>query len=232
MLASRQLFRLTRFTGSRSTVNRMFQSSPRALNEKDQDQKSADQDAQQQEQTQEEKPTQDAPQEEAKKELTPEEQIQAEVKQLEQEVAQRKSEFLNTIAEVENLRKQTRREVDNVKSQQITNFAKSLLLFNDSLEELVQKANPETEDPAKELKKIYESVKSTRKYLDNAFEAQGIVEYNPEGAFDPKRHNALFVIPYFEGAPAGHIGQVVNSGYLIKDRILRSANVGVFAKKP
>merc|ERR1712137_152726 len=191
---------------------------------------------QQQEQAksaQEEKPTTDqAPKEEPKKELTPEEQIQEEVKQLTEQVSQHKSRFLRTIAEVENLRKQTRREVENSKSQQMTSFAKSLLLFNDTLQELVNEANPEAQDPAKELKSLYDKVKNARKYLDNAFESQGIVEYKPEGAFDPKRHSAMFMIPYFEGAPVGHIGQVVNSGYMIKDRVLRSANVGVFAKKP
>ena len=78
-----------------------------------------------------------------------------------------------------------------------------------------------------QLKSIYEGVEATERELLRAFEKNGIVKIDPIGQkFDPNLHEVIFEIPSAD-KEAGTVLQVVELGYLIHERLLRPARVGV-----
>lgn len=179
--------------------------------------------------TQEQKQTQDQDNGASKKiaELT--EQINT----LQKSSAEFKDRYIRAIAEVENIRKIAHRDVDDAKKYGVADFAKSLLDVNDNLKRAIDNTDPEIGDAKEQLHTLLEGIKMTRLDLIKAFEKVGIAEYDPIGQpFDPSQQNALFRIAWTEGAEPNTVGQVINTGYTIKTRILRPAKVGVIGPKP
>lgn len=237
MLTSRCIWRTMGISTRSAILNsnkRTFRSTPFNMNgdQADQTKEQGEQTKQQGEETKNENNTTQK-KEEPKKEQSNEEKLLAEIKKTEKELAECKEKYITTIAEVENARKDTHRKVAEGKKDSNVNFAKSLGPFYDQLDKTIKLVKETREDPEEELKDVYNNVKESKTLLEKTFKDFGIVEYDPDGLlFDPKRHSALFQIPYFPGAPVSHVGQVINTGYTIKTRILRTANVGVFAQPP
>lgn len=146
---------------------------------------------------------------------------------LEAELAETKDRLLRQAAEMENLRRRTEREKEDMAKFAITNFARDIVTIDDNLTRTLS-AVPEgavDEDPA--LKSLVEGVEMTGRELANALERHGIQRIDPKGdIFDPNLHQALFEIPNPE-VPAGTILEVVAPGFMIEARILRPAMVGV-----
>lgn len=143
---------------------------------------------------------------------------------------------LRSYAEMENVIERTKREAGNSKKFAIQNFAKSLLDVADNLGRAssVVKVSFAKIDPSKDsigavplIKTMLEGVEMTEKQLAEIFRKFGVEKFDPlNEQFDPNRHHALFQIPD-ASKPSGTVAAVLKPGYMLHDRILRPAEVGV-----
>ena len=148
----------------------------------------------------------------------------------EQEIADLKDKLLRALADVENTRRQKEREVDEARRYALTRFARDLLDVADNLRRaLAVPAAAAENNPA--LKNLLTGVEMTERSLLSAFERHQIKRIEPAigDKLDPNRHQAMFEVPRTDAAP-GTIAEVVQAGYLIADRLLRPAMVGVAAR--
>jgi molecular chaperone GrpE len=146
------------------------------------------------------------------------------------ELAELKDAYVRTLAESENVRKRAAKEIKEKQEYAIQKFAKDLLPTADVLT-LALDAVPESQRGElatdKNLKNLYIGVDMTRKSLIKTFSEYGIVGYHPMGhKFDFNLHTAIFQSP-MKDMESGTIFHVDKIGYKIKDRVLRSAQVGV-----
>jgi molecular chaperone GrpE len=147
---------------------------------------------------------------------------------LEREHAEMKDRLLRALAEMENLRRRTEREVADSRLYSVTSFARDLLVVADNMRRALEAVTPElrasTQSAAKAL---VDGVELTERELLKALEKNGVRQFTPLGEkFDPNLHQAMFEVPDAT-VPAGSVVQVVQPGYMIGDRILRPALVGV-----
>jgi molecular chaperone GrpE len=135
---------------------------------------------------------------------------------------------LRTLAEMENLRKRTAREVADARTYGITGFARDVLGIADNLQRALDAVPAETRESADPmLKALIEGVELTERSLLNALEKNGVKKFDPSGEkFDPNFQQAMYEVPD-ASVPAGTVVQVVQAGYMIGDRVLRPALVGV-----
>jgi molecular chaperone GrpE len=160
--------------------------------------------------------------------VMPDEPEQGSVEMLTREVAESRDKMLRTLAEMENLRKRTSREVADARTYGITGFARDVLEIADNLQRALDAVPSEARaaaDPG--LKALIEGVELTERSLLNALEKHGVRKLDPVGEkFDPNFHQAMFEVPD-ASVPAGTVVQVVQAGYLIGERVLRPALVAV-----
>lgn len=144
---------------------------------------------------------------------------------LQSEIAALKDQVLRARAETENVRRRADRDRSEASAYAVTGFARDLLNVGDNLRRALD-AMPE--DVAADMKAFVEGVEMTERELLNIMERHGITKVNPEVGekFDHKFHQAMFEVPTEDHVP-GSIMQVVAPGYVIKDRLLRPAMVGV-----
>jgi molecular chaperone GrpE len=135
---------------------------------------------------------------------------------------------LRTLAEMENLRKRTAREVADARTYGITGFARDVLGIADNLQRALDAVPAETRESADPmLKALIEGVELTERSLLNALEKNGVKKFDPTGEkFDPNFQQAMYEVPD-ASVPAGTVVQVVQAGYMIGERVLRPALVGV-----
>lgn len=144
------------------------------------------------------------------------------------EIEELKDQRLRMAAEMENLRRRTARDVKDAKSYAISGFARDMLQVSDNLERALA-AVPEQADDATDngLKTLIEGVELTGKAMLSALERHGVRKLEPKGQkFDPNFHQAMFEVPNTE-VPNNTVIEVVQPGYVIADRMLRPAMVGV-----
>lgn len=144
---------------------------------------------------------------------------------LQEEVAALKDQLLRARAETENVRRRADRDRQDASAYAVTGFARDMLSVSDNLRRALD-AMPD--DVADEMKAFVEGVEMTERELLNTMERYGIKKVEPEVGekFDHKFHQAMFEVPTADHAP-GSVMQVVATGYVIKDRLLRPAMVGV-----
>ncbi|KAK8962204.1 hypothetical protein KSP40_PGU015220 [Platanthera guangdongensis] len=156
------------------------------------------------------------------------------------EIEKLQDKVLRTYADMENVLERTKREVENSKKYGIQNFAKSLLDVADNLGRASNavKENFSKVDQSSDslgvslLKSLLEGVEMTEKQLAEVFRKFVIEKYDPlNEKFDPNRHNAVFEIPDSSKSP-GTIAAVLKPGYMLHDRVLRPAEVGVTKSPP
>lgn len=139
-----------------------------------------------------------------------------------------KDRTLRTLAEMENLRRRTEREVADARTYAVTNFARDLLNSADNVRRAIESV-PEAErkEAAGAFKGLLDGIELTERDLLKTLERHGVKLIEPQGQrFDPNRHQAMFEVPNPD-VPAGTVVQVMQSGYVIGDRVLRPALVGV-----
>jgi molecular chaperone GrpE len=160
--------------------------------------------------------------------IMPDDPDPASVEALSKEVAEARDKMLRTLAEMENLRQRTRREVSDAKTYGITGFARDVLEIADNLQRALDAVPAEARaaaDPG--LKSLIEGVELTERSLLNALEKNGVKKFDPSGEkFDPNFQQAMYEVPD-PSVPAGTVVQVVQAGYMIGERVLRPALVGV-----
>ena len=150
------------------------------------------------------------------------------VEALNAENATLKDRVLRVLAEMENLRRRTEREVADAKTYGVSSFARDMLNVGDNLsralESLPETARAEAGDV---LKSFIDGVELTARDLATALGRHGVKKLEPQGEkFDPNFHQAIFETPD-ETLPSGTVTKVVQSGWTIGDRVLRPAMVGV-----
>lgn len=145
-----------------------------------------------------------------------------------QEAASLKDKLLRTLADMENLRRRTEREVADARSYGIASFARDILGVADNFRRALDAVAPEARATADAgIKALIEGVELTERELLKALEKNGIRKIEPQGEkFDPNIHQAMYEVPD-ASVPAGSVVQVVQPGYLIGERVLRPAMVGV-----
>jgi molecular chaperone GrpE len=142
--------------------------------------------------------------------------------------AELKDKLLRTLAEMENLRKRTAREVTDSRLYGASSFARDMLAVGDNMRRALDAVSPELRASAEPgVKALIEGVELTERELLKALEKNGVRQFTPRGEkFDPNFHQAMFEVPN-ASVPAGSIVEVVQPGYMIGDRVLRPAMVGV-----
>jgi molecular chaperone GrpE len=160
--------------------------------------------------------------------IMPDDPEEGSVEALTKEAAEARDKMLRTLAEMENLRKRTSREVADARIYGITGFARDILDIADNLQRALDAVPAEmkaTADPA--LKAFIEGVELTERSLLNTLEKNGVKKFDPSGEkFNPNFQQAMYEVPD-TSVPSGTVVQVVQAGFMIGERVLRPALVGV-----
>jgi len=142
--------------------------------------------------------------------------------QYEAKIAELNDKMLRVAADAQNVKRRAEIDVTNAKTYSIESFAKDLVSV---LENLYRAAD--TIPAEEQFQNIKEGVEMTKKELLRAFERQQIRRIDPKGeAFDHNYHQAISQVPAPDVAP-GTVVDVVQAGYVLKDRLLRPAMVVV-----
>jgi molecular chaperone GrpE len=147
---------------------------------------------------------------------------------LEAEKLDLKDKLLRTLADMENLRRRTEREVADARAYAVTNFARDMLNVADNVRRAMENVPADALQAADgAFKSFIEGIDLTERDLLKTLERHGVKKLDPQGQkFDPNLHQAMFEVPNPD-VPNGTVIQVVQSGYVIGDRVLRPALVGV-----
>jgi len=160
--------------------------------------------------------------------IMPDDPEEGSVELLVKEATEARDKMLRTLAEMENLRKRTAKEVADARAYGITGFARDILDIADNLQralDAIPAEAKETADPG--IKAFIEGVELTERSLLNTLEKNGVKKFDPSGEkFDPNFQQAMYEVPD-PSVPSGTVVQVVQAGFMIGERVLRPALVGV-----
>ena len=162
-------------------------------------------------------------------EMVPAEQVTAAL----EAAAEFKDKLLRTLAEMENLRKRTEREVADARAYGVTGFAHDVLAVADNMHRALETLGPELRAQADaKLTALIEGIELTERELMKVLEKNGVTKFSPQGEkFDPNVHQAMYEVQDSD-VPAGHVAQVIQAGYMLGDRVLRPALVAVVKAAP
>ncbi len=152
---------------------------------------------------------------------------------LEAEKAELKDKLLRTLADMENLRRRTEREISDAKAYAVTGFARDMLSVADNLRRALESLGADAAQAADAATKaMIEGVELTERELVKTLDKHGVKKLDPLGQkFDPNMHQAMFEAPDPAHAK-GHVVAVIQTGYAINGRVLRPALVGVSSGAP
>lgn len=144
------------------------------------------------------------------------------------EVAEWQDRYIRLAAEMENLRRRTQKEVQDARSYSVSSFARDVLSVVDNLQRTLKALPPEEEMKENTIfKSFVQGVEMTEREMLSTLEKHGVKSIDPKGEkFDPHFHQAIFESPN-ESFPDNHVQEVIQIGFIIGDRILRPALVGV-----
>jgi molecular chaperone GrpE len=150
------------------------------------------------------------------------------IEALTKESADYKDKLLRTLADMENLRRRTDREVADSRTYGISNFARDIVAVADNMDRALGALDKGLRDNADAATKaLLDGVELTERELLKVLEKHGVKKFEPLGEkFDPNLHQAMFELPD-PSKPAGTVAQVVQPGYMIGERVLRPAMVAV-----
>lgn len=150
-----------------------------------------------------------------------------------QEAADFKDKLLRALAEMENLRKRTEREVADSRLYGISSFARDILTVADNMHRALGALDVKLREQADaSVKALLDGVELTERELMKVLEKHGVKRIDPLGQkFDPNFHQAMYEQPD-ASAPPGTIVQVMQAGYTIGDRVLRPALVAIAKAAP
>lgn len=148
------------------------------------------------------------------------------IESLQADLDKMKDQWLRALADAENNRKRAAKEREDTQKFAVTNFARELLSVADNLRRALENC-PQTPDLPEPVKALITGVDMTEKEFLNILERHGVKKIDPiHQKFDPNFHQAMFEVETDEHAPS-HIVQVLQHGYVLHDRLLRPALVGV-----
>ena len=149
------------------------------------------------------------------------------------EAAEFKDKLLRTLAEMENLRKRTEREVLDARHVRHRRLCTRRIGGCRQYASCTGGDRPELREAADaKVKALIEGVELTERELLKSLEKNGVKKFSPEGEkFDPNVHQAMYEVPTSD-LPPGQVAQVIQAGYMIGDRVLRPAMVAVSKAAP
>ena len=151
----------------------------------------------------------------------------ARIAELEEEIASLKDQFLRAMAEAENVRKRSERQLAEAHKYGVANFARAVLTIADDLSRALAAVPEDQRQGDGLLQTLLGGVEAVERELVKALETHHIERIDPAGEpFDPNFHEAMFEVPNSE-FPSGTVAQVIQPGYRLHDRLLRPARVGV-----
>lgn len=157
--------------------------------------------------------------------------LQALLEQKEGELAAMKDQALRAMAETENTRRRSERELADMNKYAVTNFAKDLVNVLENLQRATDAIPAELRSSQPAVNSLATGVEMTLKELLTVFERYGIVRIDPMGQkFDHNYHQAVAQVDAPDAEP-GSVVQVLQAGYSIHDRLLRPAMVAVAAPR-
>jgi len=152
------------------------------------------------------------------------------IAELENQLAEANAKTLYAAAEIQNVRRRLEQEKQQASAYAASQFAKDMLAIKDHLERALVAVSDELRSD-KLASQFLAGIEATAREIESAFARNGISRIASVGEkLDPHRHQAMMEIPTAEAAP-GTIVEEMQAGYMLKDRLLRPALVGV-AKKP
>jgi molecular chaperone GrpE len=142
--------------------------------------------------------------------------------------AELKDKLLRTLADMENLRRRTEREVAEARQYGVAAFARDMLAVADNMRRALDAVSPQVRASADAgVKALVEGVELTERELLKALEKNGVRQFTPRGEkFDPNVHQAMYEVPD-PAVPSGSVVDVIQPGYMIGERVLRPALVSV-----
>lgn len=160
------------------------------------------------------------------------------IEELETDIKKYKQQLAYQMAENDNTVKRYRKQIEDGKQFAISKFAKELLDVRDNLSLALQhvdlealEENEDIEAVKTQFKSVVNGQEMTTKVMDKVLGKFDIVQFDPIGdKFDPNIHDAIFMIPEHEEIENDHVGQVVQTGWKIGERVLRAAKVGIVKK--
>ena len=166
-----------------------------------------------------------------KKEITEKEESEEADDEKDNQTSDLRDQLLRSMAENENIRRRSKKELEDTSRYAIAGFARDLLSVADNLRRALDSTEVEQNDSSAAFKALLEGVELTEKEFLSMLTRYGIHKITPKGErFDAKFHQAMFEVESTSEEP-GSIVEVIQPGYVIGDRLLRPAMVGV-AKKP
>lgn len=151
----------------------------------------------------------------------------ARIAELEAEAAALKDQLLRAMAETENVRKRSERQIAEAHKYAIANFARAMLTIADDLSRALAAVPEDQRAGDGLLQTLLGGVEAVERELMKGLEAHGIERIDPTGEpFDPNLHEAMYEVPAGD-LPHGTVAQVLQPGYRLHDRLLRPARVGV-----
>ncbi len=143
------------------------------------------------------------------------------------ELADAQDKLLRALAEVENVRRRAQRDKEDATRYAIAGFARDMVGVSDDLRRALEAIAPEARAASEAVNNLAVGVEMTERTLLSALERNGVKPMEVIGQlFDANRHEALYEVPD-PNQPAGTIVQVVERGYMLRDRLLRPAKVGI-----
>lgn len=145
--------------------------------------------------------------------------------------AEFKDKLLRTLADMENLRRRTEREVADARIYGVTGFARDMLAVADNMHRALEAIGPDLREN-EAAKAFIDGMELTERELLKALDKNGVKIFSPLGEkFDPNLHQAMYEMPDGSAAP-GTVAQVIQDGYRIGERVLRPALVAVAKAAP
>ena len=152
---------------------------------------------------------------------------EARIAELEDEISTLKDQFLRAMAEAENVRKRSERQLAEAHKSGVANFARAVLTVADDLSRALAAIPEDQRQGDGLLQTLLGGVEAVERGLMKELESHNIERIDPVGEpFDPNFHEAMYEVPDSE-FPNGTVAQVIQPGYRLHDRLLRPARVGV-----
>ena len=150
----------------------------------------------------------------------------AKIAALEKAIAAAQQDVLYAQAETQNVRRRMEKEAQDARTYAATGFARDVLSVSDNLSRALEAIPAEMRD-SEAMKPLVIGLEATGRELDSVFTKNGITRIAAMGMpLDPNQHQAMVEIPSADAAPGTIIAEM-QAGYMIKDRLLRPALVGV-----
>ena len=156
--------------------------------------------------------------------------IEQTVENQNKQIEELKDQLLRSLAESENLRKRTIKEIADAKKYSHISFIRDLVSSVDNLQRALEAVPDDKSQLSEPIKNLVIGLEIVEKEILNTFEKHSLKQINPLGEkFDYNLHQAMFEVPTNEKEP-GYVVEVSQKGFLLHDRLVRPAMVGISKK--